>query len=180
MNSSGYNVKKAAQVAAFFAKREGGSIPILKLVKLLYLSDREYMKTYDRPILYDQFVSMDHGPVNSKTLDYVNGYKESNDWSSLISDRANHQVGLVHSISEDDLDELSDAEVHILDSVWEKFGHMTKYQLVDYTHANCPEWEDPHGSSNPIPYERMLKHLGKKNSQSIYADIEEQRYIRSF
>src|SRR6478672_1543419 len=35
----GYNVRKAAQVTAFFAKKEGGAIEVLKVAKLLYLAD---------------------------------------------------------------------------------------------------------------------------------------------
>jgi Protein of unknown function (DUF4065) len=60
-----FNVKKAAQVAAFFALKQGGQIHVLKLTKLVYLSDREFMDRYDIPITGDKLVSMDHGPVNS-------------------------------------------------------------------------------------------------------------------
>jgi uncharacterized phage-associated protein len=63
-----YNARKAAQVAAFFAKAQGGKINVLKLVKLIYLADRLALETFEHPILEDKFVSMDHGPVNSITF----------------------------------------------------------------------------------------------------------------
>ena len=50
----GYNVRKAAQVVAFFAIRQGGRINVLKLSKLVYLSDRAFVEKYDVPILYDK------------------------------------------------------------------------------------------------------------------------------
>ena len=36
-----------------------------------------------------------------------------------------------------------------------------RFELAEWTHSNVPEWEEPHGSSSPIPYERVFKYLGK-------------------
>ena len=47
----GYDVRKAAQVAAFFAIKAGGKINKLRLVKLIYLADRQFMIRYDEPML---------------------------------------------------------------------------------------------------------------------------------
>src|SRR5690348_2087883 len=90
-----YNARKAAQVAAFFAKAQGGKINVLKLVKLIYLADRLALETFEYPILEDKFVSMDHGPVNSITLNYVNGMSDDRDeWAEFISDRTGHLIAL--------------------------------------------------------------------------------------
>ena len=174
MITDGYNIRKAAQVAAYFALKDGGSINVLKLAKLLYLGDREHLSRHDFPILFDNFVSMDHGPVTSVTLNYVNGFKEDrNNWDTFITDRSGYAVGVARAdILVDELDELSDAEIETLGFVWDKFGSMTKYGLRDWTHDNCAEWEDPHGSSNPIPYERVLKFLGKQHSSEIAEQID--------
>jgi uncharacterized phage-associated protein len=175
----GYNVRKAAQVTAFFAKKEGGEIAVLKIAKLLYLADREFMARYDFPILFDYLVSMPHGPVTSLTLNYINGLEaERTQWEHFVVGRAGNIVGVARQeISVDELDELSDAEVHVLEATWDQFGHMTSWQLRNYTHAHCPEWEDPHGSSNPIPYERVLKFLGKEKSTEIAQEIDSLRSL---
>lgn len=175
----GYSPRKAAQVAAFFALQAGGAINVLKLAKLLYLSDREHLARYDLPILFDKFVSMDHGPVTSITLNYISGCEEDrDDWSSFVSDRAGYDVGVASDdLKVEDLDELSDAEIDTLQAVWEKFGGMGKYEIRDWTHDHCGEWEDPHGSSSPIPYERVLKFLGKEHSAEIDRHIEAVRGI---
>ena len=55
MTLHGYSARKAAQVAAFFAIKEGGAINVLKLAKLLYLSDREHLSQYDFPIERTRF-----------------------------------------------------------------------------------------------------------------------------
>jgi uncharacterized phage-associated protein len=175
----GYNVRKAAQTTAFFAIKEGGSINVLKVAKLLYLADRECLSAYDFPILFDYFVSMAHGPVTSTTLDYINGQQEDpENWDVFISGREGHFISIARpDIKIDDLDELSDAELEVLEKVWGQFGHMTKYQVRDYTHDSCLEWEDPHGSSTPIPYERVLRFLGKKHVAEIVEEIDTVRAL---
>ncbi|XXG32032.1 MAG: type II toxin-antitoxin system antitoxin SocA domain-containing protein [Ferrovum myxofaciens] len=64
--------------------------------------------------------------------------------------------------STDDLLQLSDANVEILELVWYEFGNFSAHKLRDYTHdhANCPEWEDPNGSSIPISMNVMLESMG--------------------
>jgi uncharacterized phage-associated protein len=169
--------RKAAQVAAFFCEKAGGRIDVLKIVKLIYLSDRKSMETSAFPITNDRFVSMPHGPVNSLTMNCIDGNVESGAWSDLIRARSGYQVGLARTLEEDDIDELSDFELDILESVWSDFGGMSKWEIRDWTHAHCPEWEDPNGSSNPIPHERVLKFLGVANADTISQEIASDRAV---
>lgn len=158
-----FNARKAAQVCAFFTLNAGGRINVLRLVKLVYLADRRFMEQYDCTMLHDRLVSMPHGPVNSMTLNYINGLLDGGeDWNDFLSDRENHMVGLSKAeLKIDDLDELSQAEVDTLRATWEEFKGLAPFQIRDYTHQHCPEWEDPCGSSTPIPYARVFKFLGK-------------------
>lgn len=173
-----YNVRKAAQVAAFFSHAEGGNINVLKLVKLVYLADRLFMEKYDSPILQDRLVSMDHGPVNSITLDYINGYQSDPRWDDFIVNRAGYQVGLARpELDIEDLDELSDAEIGVLKELWNLVGHMDQYQLRDYTHEHCLEWEDPEGTSIPIPHVRVFNFLGKKDSKELAEKVKSERML---
>lgn len=174
----GYNARKAAQAAAYYALKAGGEINVLKLVKILYLTEREFMIRYDDPMFYDRFVSMDHGPVPSITLNLINGLNESEDWSEFLSGRSGHDIGVANdNISVDSLDELSRADIDVLADLWEKFSGFNRYQLRDYTHKYCPEWEDPHGSSTPIPHERVFKFLDKEDSAELSNDIEKHRHL---
>jgi len=168
-----FNVRKAAQVAAFFARAEGGRINVLKLVKLIYLADRKHLGAYDWPILNDKYVSMDHGPVNSIAFHYINGCQlERDSWEPFVTDRDQYEIGMAREeMTDDELDELSKAELKTLNEVWAEFGGMTKYQIRDWTHKNLPEWEDPEGSSAAIPYERILKFLGKDHAAELDAEI---------
>ncbi len=178
---SWFNVRKAAQVAAFFALRQGGQIHVLKLTKLIYLSDRAFMRQYDVPITGDKLVSMDHGPVNSLIYNYINGTAESPEWDAFMADRAQHMVAISENgITEEVLDELSDAEVRVLEEVWREFGHMDRFEIRDWTHKNCPEWDDPHGSSTPIKYAHVFKFLGKQNGTELEDQVLAERRIAAY
>jgi hypothetical protein len=56
---------------------------------------------------------------------------------------------------------LSEAEDKVLDEIFETFGNMTRWDLVDYVHT-LPEWRNPNGSALPIEYRDILKALNKK------------------
>jgi uncharacterized phage-associated protein len=173
-----YNARKAAQVIAYFALKESSKrIDVLKAVKLVYIADREMIKLHGFPIMDEPRVSMPHGPVNSKTYSHIQGEYDldSCGWAEFLRDRANHQVSVKHEAPLD-WDELSDAEIAVLDRVWDKFGAMNKWQLRDWTHdpENVPEWEDPDGSSLPIPLERIMLAVGVKNHTKQAQSIREQ------
>lgn len=180
-----YSEKKAAQVAACFLFLAHGRLPVLKLTKLLYLAERLSYQKYGEPMIGDQLVSMEHGPVLSKTLNRLNGLSPSVEggWETWIADREGHDVALKDASCirspEEDLLELSDADLEIVREVWHSFGHMGKYQIRDYTHDHCPEWEDPSGSSYPIELQKLLRTLEytDEQSRSLIQRLEDQDAI---
>lgn len=161
-----YNPRKAAQTIAYFAIKNGREpLNVLKAIKLVYLADRESIRRFGFPIQDEVRVSMPHGPVNSSTLNYASGFKNPNNcgWSDFLRDRENYELSLAHDgVCVNSLDELSDAELSVLDAVWAQFGAMNQWQLRDWTHdpKNVPEWEDPGESSEPIPLVRMMRAVG--------------------
>jgi len=157
-----YNEKKATHVAAFFLSQADGRMQILKLMKLMYLSERASFESLGEPMIGDRLVSMDHGPVLSRTLDHMNRLIPSDKWDELIGSREDHYLALKKNIKNPytELGLLSEAETKILDSVWTKFGKLNGFDLANLTHEICPEWEDPKGSALAIPHMRLLRFLG--------------------
>jgi hypothetical protein len=86
------------------------------------------------------------------------------------------------NIDPDNLDELSDADVEVLDAIWDQFGHMDQWELVDWTHDphNIPEWEDPQGSSQPIPLRRIMEALGIENAVEQERAVQDSRRASAF
>jgi uncharacterized phage-associated protein len=166
-----FNVTKTTHLAAHLIEKSGGSLNILKLVKLLYICDREFMKTYAKPITFDRFVSMPQGPVLSSTYNLMTGsgmpqYQEI--WDRTISDRENHMI----SMNDNSFTSiLSVDEREVADFVYETFKSFNQWELVKYTHENFEEWSDPNGSSNPIQYQEVFMALGyTKQDAVIYSE----------
>lgn len=162
-------VKTSQAASHFLSKCPDGAASVLKLMKLLYLADRQFLADFGVSITGDRMVSMPHGPVLSQTLDLMNGAGEAvqGGWEEMIADRAGHTVSLRNAaLARDDLDELSDMEIQTLDDVWARFGHMTASQLRNWTHENCREWQDPCGSSLPIRARTLFEVLGFGEEQA--------------
>jgi uncharacterized phage-associated protein len=166
-----FNERKATQSAARLLELRGGRMSYLKLIKLLYLADREALLRWGRPITTDRFVSMERGPVLSRLLDLVSDGDDPGTpciWAKYISAPANFEVELT---SDAGREELSDAEVGLLDEIFHEHGKKTRWQLVELTHK-LPEWKDPQGSAIPISVRDILKAGGK--SELEIAAIEDE------
>lgn len=162
-----FSEQKVAQMAAYFLQRRGGRMAYIKLMKLLYLADRESMDRYSAPMSHDSHVSMPQGPVLSATLNLITGQIQSPIWRSWVSSEAQFEVSLNRELNDlEVLDELSDADLEIMDHVWEQFGQMKRWELVDYTHDHLPEWVDPGRSSTPINPRAVFRALGKDEQQA--------------
>jgi len=171
-----FNERKVAQMAAFFIQRNDGCLSILKLMKLLYLADRRALDMFDAPISGDRMVSMPHGPVLSKTYELMNGsgFSVSDGWDSLIADRAGHMLSLKQTACQQDLDlpALSEADIDVLEAVQAEYGAMAPWELRNFTHDHCAEWQDPEGSSRPIDYRDVFVALGRTPAEARQAQQE--------
>ncbi len=175
-----FSERKVAQMAAYFLSRNDGTLPIVKLMKLLYLADRKSLEWFGMPISGDRMVSMPHGPVLSRTYDLMSGSSQSGDggWDCWVADRAAHAVSLkdCDNRAAPDFPDLSDADLEILDSIQAEFGHMGKWEIRDYTHDRCAEWRDPQGSSRPIFYKDVFLALGRSSEEASAAQQEIESY----
>lgn len=160
-----FDERKAAQAAALLLKLNGGEMKYMKLIKLLYLADREALLTTGRPITGDRFVAMQKGPVLSRLYDLINEEPKSSEspWYDYVSEPQIYSVRLQKA--EPDLDELSRFEMGLLARLFEKYKNMDQFDLADLTHVICPEWRDPEGSLLPITPEDILRAEGKSQEE---------------
>lgn len=162
---------KAAQAAALLLKLRGGTMSHLKLMKLLYLAEREALLRWRRPIVFDSYVSMDKGPVLSQTLNMMHGECETDGiWNRSISSPTNNEVRL---LDDPGADNLSDAEEELINEMYRSYGRMSRWEICEMTHG-LPEWRDPGGSNIPIEYRDILRGAGKTPAEiaSILDEIE--------
>ena len=164
---------KATQVASTLIERCGGKVSVLKLVKLMYLVERGGLENFGRPVFCDSYYNMQHGPVVSRSLNLINSDATPDDaviWDQYISERNDHSVSLRDQVN---FSSLSRAESGVVDNVFEQFGHMSEWELRDYTHR-LPEWEDPAGTSIPLSHKQILLALGKSEEEieAIASELE--------
>jgi len=160
-----FNEKKATEIACLLLKLRGTNrMAHLKLMKLMYLIDREALLRWGRSITKDNYSSMPHGMVLSRTYNLIT--EESSPptfWKTFVSSPKNYEVELLR---EPDYEELSAAEVALVKEVFEKFGTWNRWELRDYTHE-LPEWRDPNGSSLAVEYSDVLR-ASERTEEEIY------------
>lgn len=172
----GYESRKAAQMVAFFALKSkmpnDGVIEKLKLIKLIYLSERESLKQHHTPMLFDEFYSLPHGPICSATLNGIDGKLDTNSeslWSEFIARNGNAVVAM-KKFARKSLDAINEVEEKILDDIWRRFGNKTSSQLRNYSHKNCPEYFEISRGRMPITYREVMIALGFGESEATLVE----------
>lgn len=134
-----YNHELARAVAARFIQLEGGVINKMKLMKLMYLLDREAICEDGCAIIGGCYMSFPYGPIVSEELDAAN----YNAWRGILKSDSGYYLQL--NGGDYGFDLLSEWVEEKIQAVYNKFGKMTQFELSDYTHQkeNCPEWKNP-------------------------------------
>lgn len=141
-----FQAQKITELAALFLARLGGSAEVLKLVKLLYLADRQSIQLRGVPIFGGRYYSLPHGPITSEGLNLINGkgqYSHQILWNEAISARDGNILTLLR---QPDAACLAASEVKILDKVFNDHGSKTASALRNWCHANIKEYEETDGS----------------------------------
>ena len=171
-----FDERKVAQIAAYLLKKaDGCKMPHMKLLKLMYLADRQSYASYGKSMTGDRAYSMRYGPVLDRTFDLINGNIPFSDcWDSLISARAGHEIALKTPDEAFVFDKLQSPDTEILDNVFSEFGHLDQWVLSTYTHT-FPEWERLDGGRSPIAPSKIIEAVlkgTKRTTQEIIKDIE--------
>ena len=150
-------------------------MPYIKLIKLLYLADRESLVETGSPITGDRFVSMKYGPVLSRVLDLIKDPDPAEDsvWHGYIG-RRRYDAVLVGSPN---TDQLSEYEEGVLEGIFETHGHDKEWDMVARTHA-LPEWTDPGRGAIPIEPEDILRYAGYTDEE-VGAAVEQAQAVHS-
>lgn len=173
----GFESRKAAQAAAYFTCLSKSKIDKLKLIKLMYLSERESINKRRRPMFFDEFYSIKDGPICSDALNALNGDLDTNIWGGYLKLDNRKTISLVDNYRKEDLSEVSVSDFSILEAVWGKFGHMTSCDIRSWTHENCREYKLITFGRLPISYRDIYSALGFDNLDQIEDIVKEHRSL---
>jgi uncharacterized phage-associated protein len=172
-----FNIEKLIQTCSYLIKKHGFKMNYTKLIKLLYLADKESLDVTNKSITGDSYVSMKNGPVLSRLYDLIRNKhgdrEEQMLWNSRFTKDGFSLVAVTDRIPDG---ELSDFEKDVLDSVGERFKNSSFGDMIDYVHKNCPEWKDPHGSAVAISMEDILKGMEKSKEDIDYRLKEKESF----
>lgn len=131
-----FRERKALEAVSYILERipEGTRTEYLKVVKLLYLADRQLMLDRGRTITGDQMNALPNGPILSTTLDLLEG--EIDGWGEHLTNPQQYVVELVQPVAPA---ALSRADMKALDSVLAEHGAKTWQELIEFTHT-LSEW----------------------------------------
>lgn len=175
-----FSEEVSTHISAYFASREGGTINYMKLIKLMYLADRQSMAETGTSISGDTPYSLPLGPVLSKTLKLFQNKVSGDTFDGFFDRSPAHCLTLKCEVSDkDDIDSLSSYDLSILAKTYAEFGAMSEFELVDYTHDNCAEWVDPQGSSSPINIKDLFVAVGKgeESAEAMRSNYFEQEQL---
>lgn len=167
-----YREDKATEAAARFLERAGGKMEYMKLLKLLYMMDRKALIQFRMPVTFDRYYSLNNGPILSATKDIMlepPTEEAGAVWAEHISPAAGYTVHLIKAT--DELNPLSDAEIELIDEVYDEFAEKNMWDLVKLTHT-LPEWHFPNGGAIPFDFRDIL--LGEGMGGDEILAIEEE------
>lgn len=168
-----FNEKKTTQAALLLLIKNDGAMSYMKLIKLLYLIDRDALVRWERPITGDDYFSMKRGPVLSRTLDIINSGDDPENnfyWYTYINPPERYEIRVKDHLPE--LKELNKREEALIKEVFDKFKDFDQWDMVNICHDILPEWEDVGNSSKPIEINTILR---KENiSNDDISRIEEE------
>ena len=151
----------------------------MRLLKLLYIAERESLEETGVPIIGSRVVAMKNGPLHSRVYDLIKqeGIDED-EWSKYFQTIDNE----IRVRERPGVESLSRYEIRKLREVHARFDDIDTWELVDSTHS-FPEWRDNYpdpqeNTSNSIPIEDILKAVGRDaDTEAILEDAKEDREI---
>jgi uncharacterized phage-associated protein len=168
-----FDVQKAIQAAGELLRFERNRMSYLRLLKLLYLADREAIRERGLPILGSRAVAMESGPLHSDVYSLVKGIHESSAvWSQFFS-TIGYQVETTRQ-PENGL--LSPYEINKLRNVSEKYAPFTDVDICREMTHSFDEWSKNYqeGTSRPITLEDIIDAVGRRgDKRSILEDVAE-------
>lgn len=145
----------------------------MRVLKLLYIAERECIGEFGRPLLGARTVAMPHGPLHSGVLDLINGqHIDAAEFTEHFS-RFGYQIA-----ADDDpgVSLLSPAEIAKLREVSDRHASDGDWSLAHDTTHKFKEWLDNYeeGASTEIPMEDIIEAVGRGDDKAaIISDLKD-------
>jgi uncharacterized phage-associated protein len=170
-----FDLMKTVQAAAYLLSLEGGKMEFIRMLKLLYIADRELLLEAGYTLTGDRAYAMKNGPVLSHTYNLIKGTTlDSKQWDDVI-DKDRFYLTLKTNLGTDDL---CKREIAKLNDVSTRYRDVDTWTLTELTH-DFVEWQRSFvpSTSTPISWSELIRERG--NSSMIPLICEEEAAARS-
>lgn len=168
-----FELAKAVQsLGVLFSSENDPKVAYYRLLKLLYIADREFLKDTGRPIVGGSDVAMNKGPLNSQTYDLIKG--EHPDFILFLRHFTKDGRRLLVMQEDPGRDDLSRREVRKLTEVSERYRDLDDDEIGDLPHEFLEYSQNYEANtSRPISLQSKLEALNMtKSKEAIASDIE--------
>lgn len=165
-----FELSKSIQASAVALRKHGDRMDRMRLLKLLYIADRELLAETGRTLTGDNVYAMEKGPVLSAIYDLIKAQRaDVKEWQAVIQS-VGSQVTLARSVGYGDL---TKAELLKVEEVCDRYRDMDTEDLSKLTHEFA-EWIDNYKtdrppSSYPISWDEVLV---AQNAGDLVAEVE--------
>lgn len=162
--------------AILYLAHKGLELDQYKVVKLLYLADREHFRRFGRPITFDKYVAMEFGPVASNAYDLVRKKRAFGiSASDLPFDIQKHdKIYLIGKPKREvNWNIFSKSDLGILDWAADTYGNKTFSDLYELTHEHFAydrAWKNRKTKADEMRFEDFLEEDASKPSK--VSDLE--------
>lgn len=175
-----FNSLKTIQSAAFLLRREPAHrMNFVRLLKILYLAEREILAESGKPLTGSRVVAMRRGTIPQDVLDVISGrHTASPEWSRFFrTDRYS-----IEMTNDPGLSYLSKYVCRKLDEVSRKHDDFDEWAMVDET-QRLPEWQQnaPGDPPREITLRQILEAVGRAaDLEQIVADARDDARAEEF
>lgn len=170
-----FDIRKAVAATGYLCELNGGSIDMLKCIKMLYIADRKALVEWHRPITGDTFWSLENGPIVSRIYDLIRGKiggPEMEIWRAVFNPKEGDTVSVKPGVNPN-TKPLSQREKEALEEAYARIQPLSIGEVIDLVHK-FPEWKDPGKSSIPIDPRTIFYHenFGESAVKAIEEDLD--------
>lgn len=157
-----FNRFKTMQAAAYLLRREPARrMNYMRLIKLLYLAEREILAEAGKPLTGSRVIAVRRGPVLEEVLALIHGqHIATPEWARFFRTDRYH----IEMIDDPGVSHLSKFVSGTLEAVAERYDQFDEWDLAEET-RKLLEWRrnDPGDSSREIPLLHILEAIGRAN-----------------
>jgi uncharacterized phage-associated protein len=169
-----FNFEQTLQASACLLRLDRKKMSYLRLLKLLYIVEREWLAETGESITGDRAYAMKQGPVLSTVYDLIKGNgSKAGEWDDFI----HTEVYAVELVKDPGRGELSKGIVEKLAEVTGRYRNTDDWELSELTHE-FKEWTDNFkGCASPIPWQEVLQAQNKPDMVAVVDRDEAARQV---